>query len=123
MPKAKSVRSAILERFIIRERFIAGFSVWQSGIFQNMSQIDMGLMLAPAFGRQLTDIFVIKPQWIPSWYEDIFYKMLDKASDQLEREKAIHMAKRRGETVVAPGTLTSSTEDLLKKMDSIGEKD
>lgn len=90
MPPYGSIGEAVAKHWIIHQRLIEGFAVWQQVLGTALSQTDPFILAADSIGELISNLFLLRPGHIPDTWTRKIDVILKQA--QFEVEKATKKA-------------------------------
>lgn len=117
MPPAGSIGEAVAKGWMIRERFLKGFSMWQLVLAVAMGRTDPYLLAADSIGELISNVHLLKPLSLPPAWQRRFDGLLDEARFELEKEEARQAAKEDPNTTAMIAERKLDPEEALRVID------
>jgi len=102
----------VSKMYILRERYIEGFTLWQTVFSGAMTHTDAFGVVADHYGQLLRDLFLVRPLRVPDELQKIFFEMMEEATNELDVDRKKAEAEARGDQVIIAGKKRSDTELL-----------
>lgn len=115
MPPYGSIGEAVAKHWMIHKRHIEGFGVWQQVQAAALSQTDAFLLAADSVGELISNLFLLKPGYIPEAWTQKIDKILQDA--QFEVEKHLKKEQIKQDPNIKDGFVAErriDTEDAVK---------
>lgn len=88
MPEAGGIGEAVAKNWLLRERFLAGFSVWQQVLSFALGRTDAFLLVSNSIGELISNIHLTRPLALTDAWQDKFDELLDAGRFELDKETA-----------------------------------
>jgi len=109
MPPHESIGEAVAKQWVIRDRLIQGFGVWQQVFAAGMSGTDPFLLSADSIGELISNIYLLRPLQIPEEWTKKIVSVLDDAAFAVEKQSMRASADADTQVVVAEKKLDIKT--------------
>jgi hypothetical protein len=93
MPDYGSIGEAVVKSWVIRERFVNGFSLWQLILASSLGRTSPYLLAADIIGKMVSDVYTSMPLTLPKKWGYHFDKILDKAREEIDNLEAVEKVK------------------------------
>lgn len=100
MPDRGSIGEAVVKSWVIRERFIGGFGLWQLMLAISLGRTDPYLLSADILGKLVSDVYTMMPLTVPQEWKDRFDEILKKAMFEVDKESIKKSAEKDPNTTV-----------------------
>lgn len=100
MPPAGTVGEAVVKAWLLRERFMKGFTVWQLVLATSLGRTDPFLLAADHIGELISNIHMVMPLSIPDAWNKKFDSILRDAQFEVEKTNIKDQAKTEGNKAI-----------------------